>query len=180
LPRAEITVSSAKSSPDHSTGRWEGQDPIRIVIGRDVLAGGPEAVLTALMHDAAHALAYADGTSDTSRRGIYHSKAFLRYAAPLGLEWPEGTPSSASYGFRDVKFSERAAEYPLTKSALVELSDAIAATLPALAPVRSVGRPDGRVLAVCGCGRKIRVGAGVLADGAIMCGKCHEPFTAVT
>jgi hypothetical protein len=177
LPPATVTVSSSRTSSDHSTGRWK-EEGVSVTIGRDVLEAGALATLTHLMHMAAHALNLVEGVEDTkASRGFYHNRQFLPAAERVGLVWPETPPTRA--GFRDVAFSRRALDFPQTKAALQELDEAITATLPSLTARRETSRTDARVKAACSCGRTMRIGATVLSAGPIVCGNCQTPFQLV-
>ncbi|MFD8595383.1 hypothetical protein ACFV1L_10315 [Kitasatospora sp. NPDC059646] len=184
LQAAEITVSTGPAPSDHSHDRWAGRDPLPVVIGRPTLEAGAEAVVTAVLHEAAHGLAMAAGTTDTSRRGVYHSRAFLACAVAVGLEWPtdqvptDQPPSSTYHGYRDVILSDATRTSPLVQTVMEDLDDALARTLAVLAAPSKRPRGDKRVLTECTCGRKAWVAAGTYAKGPIICGVCMRPFVA--
>ena len=55
------------------------------MISGEALRLTPPEVLAVILHEAAHALAYARGIKDTSRQGRYHNKHFKTHAGLLGL-----------------------------------------------------------------------------------------------
>lgn len=57
------------------------------VSGERMMDGG-EQVMQTLIHEAAHALAHTRGLKDTSNRGRYHNKVFVKLAESMGLEGP--------------------------------------------------------------------------------------------
>src|SRR6266545_3715535 len=92
------------------------------------LARGPRLVFATLLHEAAHALAFARGIRDTSRGGRYHNRRFMAVATELGLQVGALRP----YGLAaTTMLPATAAQYSAT---LDELADALvmwrAAELP--------------------------------------------------
>ncbi|WP_282203903.1 hypothetical protein [Kitasatospora fiedleri] len=177
LPRADITVSSRRQAgSDHSHTQWHGQDLFPVTIYRSMLETGAEEVLTALTHTAAHALAAADGVSDTSSRGSYHNRAFVAYAEKVGMEWPAEAAPVPNYGFRGMRIPT--AQLTQDSALLAELGRAIEAVLDVLGPASAPSRrAETRVRAMCGCGRMMTMWEAVFAQGDVLCGRCGTPFT---
>lgn len=154
------------------------------LIGESSSACGTELSFERLLHEAAHGLAAARGIRDTSRAGRYHNRRFLGIADELGLAHPvEPHPSS---GFSLVTM------LPETRSRYADTIDRLDRALGAHSeavsgdgrgrafrgPATRHGSSGGgvRVKAVCGCGRNVRVVPSVLAQAAIVCGACQQPF----
>jgi hypothetical protein len=120
LPRALVTVEEPHPAVTHRVACWRagrfvtaaGVFEGRIAFGypsphrgvpRVLFSGRPAAILGALVHEAAHALATARGIADTSRRGTYHNTRYRDLAAELGLDvakdekwgWTRTAPSPA-------------------------------------------------------------------------------------
>ena len=70
-----------------ASGRWNvGNDQrAEVMISGEALRLTPAEVLAVILHEAAHALAYARSIKDTSRQGRYHNKHFKTCAGQLGL-----------------------------------------------------------------------------------------------
>ena len=70
-----------------ASGRWyvEHDERAEVMISGEALRLTPAEVLAVILHEAAHALAYARGIKDTSRQGRYHNKQFKTHADELGL-----------------------------------------------------------------------------------------------
>lgn len=71
-----------------------------IVIYGERLAEGAEAVLQTLIHEAAHELANLRKLKDTSNRGRYHNRTFVKIAEEMGLEGPASS-AGPSMGYSD-------------------------------------------------------------------------------
>ena len=159
--------------------RWQAEQPgavAEIFVGGEGLARGVRPVLATLLHEAAHALAYKRSVTDTSRQGRYHNQRFKAIAEELGLlvehhpslGWSVTTlPAGAARRYEPV---------------IARLDRALTAHRQGEARAPA-GRPrrDGNLKACdCGCPRRIRVAAGVLALGSIVCSVCNQPFRQVT
>jgi hypothetical protein len=69
--------------------RWrlaDGGERSEILVAGEGLDRSPHTVLATLLHEAAHALAFARGIRDTSQGGRYHNRRFAAVAAELGLQ----------------------------------------------------------------------------------------------
>jgi len=155
------------------------------LIGESSSACGTELDFERLLHEAAHGLAAARGIRDTSRAGRYHNRRFLSLADELGLDHPaEPHPSS---GFSLVTMRPETRER--YEGTIDRLERALGAHTEAISgqgdrartfrgPATRHGSSGGgvRVKAVCGCGRNVRVVPSVLAQAAIVCGACGQPF----
>jgi hypothetical protein len=155
------------------------------LIGESSSACGTQLNFERLLHEAAHGLAAARGIRDTSRAGRYHNRRFLALADELGLDHgPDPHPSS---GFSLVTMRPETRErYADTIERLNRALDSHQEALSGSAdrsrtfrgPATRHGSSGGgvRVKAVCGCGRNVRVVPSVLAQAAIVCGACGQPF----
>lgn len=159
-----------------------------VFVGGEGLARGAVDVLGTLLHEATHALAHVRGIQDCSRQGRYHNSRFADLAHELGLH----VTKRPVIGWSDTHVPETTrAEYA---AALSGLSAGItlhrrAENTAGLAtgddrPTGTAGTggtggpgPRNGTAARCGCGRRIRVTASVLALGPITCGVCGRPFT---
>lgn len=139
------------------------------------VAAGPEEVVTALLHEAAHVLCWTRGLRDTTVRGRYHNEAFLNAAEEVGLDWPEDQPRDPARGFADVVMSEKAQQrHADDLAALASLPP-----VPVAPPERArAGRAD-KISAQCGCTppRRIWLAQSKLDIGPIVCGICGKSFT---
>ncbi len=143
-----------------------------VFIGGEGLARGPVDVLGTLLHEAAHAIAHVRGVQDTSRQGRWHNARFKALAEEVGIAvtkdpksgWsPTAVPPATQATYADT---------------LAELGQALRMHRTAEA-VRGGRKSNNNALAcVCGCGRRIRVAATVLAGGPITCGVCGGDFEA--
>ncbi len=178
LPPVSIVVSTERPSADHSHDRWGDGSALQIVVSRETLEQGAEAVLTAVIHDAAHLRNWAAGVVDTTRHGHYHNARFRTSAEALGLSWPEGQLAPPSVGFRDVSFAQPARDC-MPPLLLGTLQAAITDVLPELAPRRGSKQTSPRVTAECQCqpARKIQITPRALEQGPIICGICQGAFT---
>lgn len=171
LPAALVRPGPSKAGC--GAGQWARGGLVELVLDQAVLARGETDVLAALLHEAAHGLARARGVNDTSREGRYHNQRFAEIATELGLSVADaGTRGWAITALRD---EEAAEEYERELHALAAaLTDYRAA-----APDRSSKptAPPSRIVAACGCPRRIRIAHGTLAIGPIVCGVCGQDFT---
>lgn len=170
----------------------DGNDVHELFVGGEGLQRGAQALMGTLLHEAAHAAAEARGIKDTSRNGRYHNRRFQAIATELGIE----VQHDESLGWSTTTVPDAtAAKYT---GAILDLDASITAYRkgfefmfggdPTTAGPRSGGgtvkvpRKGGRVssnngvVAVCGCGRKIRLSQTVLDLGGITCNVCEEEF----
>ncbi|WP_371558730.1 SprT-like domain-containing protein (plasmid) [Streptomyces longwoodensis] len=157
------------------------------VAGETVRDGGEE-VLKTLLHEAAHALAHVRKIQDTSKGDPrWHRKEFAQLARETGLEPPRR--SEKPLGFSNAVLTDATRK---KYAAIIRQLDG--AALPGLGGADEEGTeeepPDApetpgstngkRVKVTCGClpePRAFPVTPKVLAEGAIICGLCGEPFT---
>lgn len=189
---ARIAMASAAISPRHGHERWS-LDGDGVLVGLAVDAAtlemGVDAVVTSVLHDAAHVLAWRGDVQETAGRGVYHNGLFLALAEELGMAWPAGTERSPSKGWSaptlgarlTSRLSAAEAADPLVV-AVRQLRPAIDSTLPYLmAPADSTlsGRVD-RITATCLCTppRRMRISVTVLGLAPIVCGACGAQFLA--
>lgn len=201
LPDVAIVVASGaeglkvKRWGHFAAGRWVvagGERRSEILIAAELLAHGPIDVLGTLLHEAAHALAFARGLKDTSRQGRYHNERYRALAIEVGLVCERDDV----YGWTITRCTDATVE--VYEPALQELETAgrfyredLTTRSPVPPPGEGEGDGDmgaagggdapkkgGRLLLVCRCAapRKIRASASVAELGPILCGICGEAF----
>jgi len=140
------------------------------LIGESSSACGTELGFERLLHEAAHGLAAARGIRDTSRAGRYHNRRFLALADELGLDHSADPHPSSGFSLVTMR--------PETRERYADTISRLQLALGAHTAATRHGSSGGgvRVKAVCGCGRNVRVVPSVLAQAAINCGACGEPF----
>lgn len=153
-----------------------GPRPAEVSVDGGDLAGGAAAVLTRLLHEAAHALAHARRVKDTSRQGRYHNARYRELAGILGLVCED----AGAHGWADTRLPPSSAE--TYRGVLVALDAARAAFPHPVEPQRSQGKPQkgNGVVARCQCARQFRITASVLAAGPIVCAVCQTAFENTT
>lgn len=182
LPQITVALAAgnkpnAKVYGHFAPDRWvsdEGKTH-ELFIGGEALKDGADQLFATILHEAAHALAHAEGAKDTSRQGRYHNKTFRQYAERMGFATVELPDKKLGY-------SDGAA----TDAAQMKHGPRIAKLAAALSAHR-VAEPgkDGRksnnngVVAECECAepRKIRLSRKVYELGPIKCGICRAKFT---
>ena len=183
----------------HATGTGEsaeGGEQVglpEVFVGGEGLALGAVDVLGTLLHEATHALAHVRKVQDTSRQGRYHNRRFRDLADEMGLFVAE----APGIGWSDTFVPEATrTDYATTLDALTDAIRIHRRSENAIVPATPgdenggtakgpTGGPAGTsgagsrngTAARCGCGRRIRVTASVLALGPITCGICSQPFT---
>ncbi|MFD6361866.1 hypothetical protein ACFWFX_18740 [Streptomyces roseolus] len=179
LPPARIAL-SASGPPGHGPDRWTEEEDgavAGLVITLPTLREGADAVMTEVLHHAAHLLSWQRGVADTASRGAYHTQAFVSAAEELGLCWPEGAPRHRARGYADVEPTPATTvQYAADVGRLkIALPDAVAELEP-LTEKRA--RPE-RITLRCECDkpRTIKVSPTVAALGPIVCGVCRQSFT---
>lgn len=144
------------------------------------LADGAEAVMTTLLHEAAHALAKARGIKDTSNGVRYHNKKFAALARELSLEPPEKSGGPA-LGYSDCTATDKTRElYKADIDALTEVLTLYAA--PELEVHEKQRRP--KRYAECACGEELRIPwpkamekrMEQTNEAGILCGVCRQLF----
>jgi hypothetical protein len=174
-------------------GRWtaDGEPRGEVLLAGEALHLKPEEVFEVLLHEAAHGLNAARGIKDASRGGRYHNARFGAAAQEVGLVASAMPP----YGLARTSLTPEARErYGASIERLdgvmriarqiergVTAGDTEGAGVEGRSGGEQVGdgrsRGKGRALAMCGCGRKLRVAPTVLAAGPIVCGLCEAEFT---
>lgn len=173
------------------SGRWvaDGEVLGEVLLAGEALCLKPEEVFEVLLHEAAHGLNAARGIKDTSREGRYHNARFAAAAREVGLKVAAAPPHGLA---RTSVTPEARDRYGASIERLGEVM-CIARQIESNVRAGSVedergkggaepgdeegSRSKGRALAVCGCGRKLRVAPTVLAAGPIVCGLCEVEFT---
>ncbi len=183
LPNAVVILGQGSGRPGGSlmlghfaAERWQlagGSDRSyvhEVLIGGEGLQRGAQDVLATLLHEAAHALAAVRSIDDTSRQGRYHNAKYKALAEELGLIVERHPVIGWSLTTLP---AQTAAAYA---GHVKELVDAI--TLHRRVEPRAAVAPGGANLvpAACSCPRRIRVAAGTLARGPIVCGICTTEF----
>ena len=156
-----------------ASGRWNvGNDQrAEVMISGEALRLTPPEVLAVILHEAAHALAFARTIKDTSRQGRYHNKQFKTGAEELGLivEHDQRNGWSAS---KITHHAEHAYARDLT--ALAEAMTLWRRSEATTGP--GTRRNTNLIAAACSCGRSIRVAASTLAEAPITCQACDGDF----
>lgn len=174
-----------------------------IFIAGERLACGAKLTFQTMLHEAAHVLAFVRCEKDTSNRGRYHNKTFVKIAEELGLEWPKGEKAHTVIGFSAVVIREETIEkyadvidglhqaIKLYLALPYEMGGPAAGgdggTVVVVGPtIPKVGRPKTKPgasggnnpIAQCQCDepRKIRLSRKMLALGGIVCKVCGEEF----
>jgi hypothetical protein len=181
LPVVAMTIGSGSDSRQgltkwghHAPLRWarrDGEKVAEIMVSGEGLGRTAEEVLVTLIHEAAHAVAMARAVKDTSRQGRYHSRAFAKIAAELGLV-PPAKPDGKT-GFSACTLGDEA------RTRYAEQLAALADVLTVSRTAEAKGgkdegekeKPEGRVKAECdgGCGRSFRIALSVLKQAHILC-----------
>jgi hypothetical protein len=129
-----------------AAGRWElaagttTANRPEVLIGGEGLRRGAIDVLGTLLHEAAHGLAYARRTQDTSRQGRFHNGRYAALARELGLEvaqadgigWSATSVPTATVDAYDEPLNTLAAAFTLWRRR--ELAGPAGPSTPAGAP----------------------------------------------
>ncbi|MBA8825298.1 hypothetical protein FHX42_002649 [Saccharopolyspora lacisalsi] len=174
--------------------RWQqatGQQLPELFIGGEGLRRSAAEVLGTLLHEAAHALAFARGIKDTSRQGRYHNTRFRTLAEELGitvehdqsLGWSHTTVpevTASRYGAEVDRLSQALTAYRYSEyQALIGNPDPGDGEGTTDTPSGTGGRRSNNngVSAACECGRRIRLARSTYDQGPITCGLCRREFT---
>lgn len=157
----------------YAHGRWslktdeESRIPEVLISGEGLQRDATEA-FTTLVHEAAHGMAAVRKLKDTSRNGRYHNKVFKALAEELGLE--VGKQGSRGWAATTIT-SAAAARWAGT-------IEALGRALQAFRFAESSRKKKGsrNLLAVCGCGTKIRLTRSAYEAAPIVCGACEQEF----
>lgn len=80
-----------------------------VFISAESIAHGGRAAMGAIMHEAAHSLAFARGIADVSPGNVrYHTRVYATHAAELGLVPP--LRAAAGYGWSTDELTDKAAD----------------------------------------------------------------------
>jgi hypothetical protein len=182
-----------------AASRWEHADGTlaELFVGGEGLQRGARAVLTTLLHEAAHGVADTRRVQDVSRGGRYHNGRYAAIARELGahveragnLGWsattvPDGTAAAyaaelAALG--GVLTAWRRSEHAVTTRGGTGDGDGGQDDgAGGEAPGRGRKSSNNGVAARCSCDppRRIRVAPSVLDAGPVLCGICGAEFTA--
>src|SRR5574341_740677 len=153
--------------------RWrltDGGERSEILIAGEGLDRGPGSVFATLLHEAAHALAFARGIRDTSQGGRYHNRRFMAVATELGLQVGTLRP----YGLAaTTMLPATAARY---SAALEELADALVLWRATELPRGRTRNTEWPALCLCGCPRQLRLPRSIIEGPPVVCGECGAPF----
>jgi curved DNA-binding protein CbpA len=179
IPRVVIIIASGTEGKQarlghHAPGRWNvaGEQRAEIMISGEGLRRGAPAVLSTLLHEAAHALAEARGIQDTSRQGRYHNRKFKTHAEELGITvehddragWSITTLPTSTAALYTGQITALAAAITLWRH------DEHTTT------TGTARRNSNFIAAACPCGRSIRVAASTLVAAPITCDACTGSF----
>ncbi|MFJ5103189.1 hypothetical protein [Streptomyces sp. NPDC088554] len=151
-----------------------------LVMSAATLANGPEAVVSTVLHEAAHVLCWVRQTPDTTMRGGYHNQRYLVAAEEVGLHWGPDDKRGSSSGFYVTALSEDAKQRHTAD--LKALETAIPLALPHLvSPTSSKHQRTERISLACKCepARRVMMFGRVAAQGPVICGVCGQPFEPV-
>ncbi|MEU8840244.1 hypothetical protein AB0D97_14085 [Streptomyces roseus] len=181
LPGAKIALVTTPPPADHGPERWSLTPDGTLqglAVSTDVLIAGPEDVVTALLHDAAHVLCWRRGIKDTATRGYYHNDAYLKAAQECGLEWPDSRERDRVKGYPDPRMTDETRRRHIPD--MEELARVLPEVLPHLEVPRPTSKRTGRPAFQCGgCtpARRIWAAQSTADLGPIVCGVCGKPFT---
>jgi hypothetical protein len=177
VPDAVLVVASGSGGRRLNLGhfaphRWQlaGADRHEVLVGGEGLQRGPLDVLGTLLHEAAHGLAFVRKIQDTSRQGRYHNRRYAALARELGLDVTAQRPTG---------WSTTTVPAPTASAYAAQVQEVGAAlVLWRRRDLRAGKATTSRNLlaCTCGCGRRIRVAKATLAQAAILCGACAQPF----
>jgi hypothetical protein len=171
-------------------GRWiaDGRARGEVLLAGEALHLEPKQVFEVLLHEAAHGINAARGVKDTSRGGRYHNQRFavtaqqmllrIRAMPPYGLANTSLTPDAEERYAGTIDRLGEAMRIARQLERGVEVGgkdrDGIEGTLAS--GNGDTGRRRSNTVAVCGCGRRLRMAPSVLAAGPVLCGLCGSEF----
>ncbi|MFF4927373.1 hypothetical protein ACFY2H_00410 [Streptomyces griseofuscus] len=152
-----------------------------LFVSGEALNREPVETMTTLLHEAGHGVCFEKGIKDTSRRGKYHNKKFVKECEALGLTWPEGQAPDPTRGFSSVEMRpETVEEYAATIEALGEGRAAWKELGLAPADEAKPKSKNTKPKAMCACpDRFIWTAAKTLEENPVICGGCEEEFEMV-
>lgn len=161
--------------------RWVTRDEADVSLGlaeikisAEGLQRPPVEVFTTMLHESVHALADVRGVRDTSNEGRYHNKLFVMLAREVGLVAPAQPDRKLGYSACTLDEQRVGDAYAPTVKRLTAALDLYRRT-DEVAPARPTA-PAKRIALECGCGRKLHIAPGVLAEGDVLCGRCDGVF----
>lgn len=198
LPRVVVILASGTERGAYrirghwGAARWcveDGENVGEVMLAGERLADGPVGVLSTMLHEAAHGLAFARDIAETSRNGRYHNDRFRELAEAVGLVVSKSArdgfnvtePAAATLSRYGVELEQLAA----VLSGFRNRPDAIVAFLAAAGklPAGDDGeakqpKRSSRTLLECRCDtpRKLRASPAVAELGPITCGLCGADF----
>lgn len=102
---AQVGHMSRRARPQCLTPQWNSaRDHIVLQLG-PWIDNSAHAVLRAVLHAAAHALADRAGTSVTNHEGSYHSQSFLDFGKLVGLTVAPSSMIDQVTGYADLKLA---------------------------------------------------------------------------
>lgn len=182
LPGVRFTLSGKPASVAHPQSRLSLEGEESAVVGpelsADTVREGAEAVLTAVLHEAAHILCWVRGQTDTQTRGRYHTRVWLVAAEEVGLLWQQdelGGREQTGFAGATLSIEARAA----FRHELELLEKAIPTVLAALPERPRRSAPPRRTL-FCSCApaRSVLMKVTDIDAGPVVCGVCGQPFDA--
>ena len=165
--------------------RWQsthGRLPELFIAG-ELLAGldghsGGRAVLTTLLHEAAHGLAHTRGVKDCSRQNRYHNTRFATLARELGLTAPE-TPHP-TLGYSGASLDDLAAESWREVIAAIDTARLPhrGELFPAAPAATASTRAGARFTVTCACEppRTLSITPRQYETAPLICGACRTTF----
>ena len=182
IPPAVIIVAGSSSTGNHHNAmvyghfaalRWQHhhRQLSEVLISGEGLNRPATDVLTTLLHEATHALAFTRGIKDTSRQGRWHNQRFATLADELGLDTIKGP----KYGWSICTLRPDTTSRYTT--VLAGLRHALTAYRHLEPHITKPPATPSSVAACCHCPLRIRVTATVLEQGSITCGICDTDFT---
>jgi hypothetical protein len=182
LPDAVLIVGSGSEGPARglrlghfAASHWSARGGTlgEVFIAGEGLDRGAVHVLGTLLHEASHALAHEREQQDTSRQGRYHNTRFRRLAEEMGLT----VEHHQRLGWSLTSVPDRTME--VYSAEISALDRAITAHRSReVSPTENRSPSRNATVALCGCGRRLRIAPGVLAIGPVLCGVCGQPFRA--
>jgi hypothetical protein len=157
--------------------QWEGSAAHEIMLSGESLARGAVPTLGTLIHEAAHAAAFASGVKDTSNNGRYHNKKFKEIAESMGIELEQGN----TIGWSITSVPDATVErYAKGVAALAETLTAWRKTPVEALTAPAKPRRTTKFAIDCGCGNPVTVSKIWFSEhGDITCGDCLEVFAPV-
>lgn len=173
-PRATILVTRKTGrTMGHFTHAkmWKaGEDSFHeIMISANYFERGARAVLGTLLHEVAHSLDLQNGIQGVTGDG-YHNKKFKATAEALGLTITQ----AKGIGWSNTEVSDECAERWSDALALIE--SALSLMAESEQDAKGKGRNKNLLVAICGCGEKIRLSAKTLEKCAPFCQDCGDDF----